>query len=80
MTKPVVATGAMMLIEEGKLQLDEPVARLLPELAHRTVLRRLDSQLDDVVPAARAITVRDLLTFRTGSGSRRGAVLLMLKY
>jgi len=68
MTKPVTATAAMMLIEEGKLRLDEPVDRLLPELAHPKVLKRLDGPLDDVVPAARAITARDLLTFRMGSG------------
>ncbi|WP_394828031.1 serine hydrolase domain-containing protein [Pendulispora albinea] len=67
-TKPVTATAAMMLIEDGKLGLDEPVARLLPELAHPRVLERLDGPLDRVVPAARAITVRDLLTFRMGAG------------
>jgi CubicO group peptidase (beta-lactamase class C family) len=58
----------MMLIEEGKLGLDEPVDRLLPELASRKVLKRLDGPLDDVVPASRAITVRDLLTFHMGFG------------
>jgi len=68
MTKPVVAAAAMMLIEEGALRLDEPASRLLPELAERMVLKRLDAPLDDVVPAARAITVRDLLTFRMGAG------------
>lgn len=68
MTKPITATAAMMLIEDGALQLDEPVDRLLPELARPRVLARLDAPLDDVVPAARAITVRDLLTFRMGSG------------
>jgi CubicO group peptidase (beta-lactamase class C family) len=68
MTKPVTAVLAMMLIEDGTLRLDEPVARLLPELAHPRVLRRIESPLDDVVPAARPITVQDLLTFRMGSG------------
>ena len=34
-TKPVTATAVMMLVEEGKLRLDEPVVRLLPELANR---------------------------------------------
>lgn len=68
MTKPITAAAAMILIEECRLRLDEPVDRLLPELANRKVLRRLDGALDDTVPAARPITVRDLLTFRQGFG------------
>jgi CubicO group peptidase (beta-lactamase class C family) len=69
MTKPVTAAAAMILVEEGKLRLDEPVDRWLPELADRKVLRALDSPLDDTVPAKRAITLRDLLTFRLGLGA-----------
>jgi CubicO group peptidase (beta-lactamase class C family) len=68
MTKPITAAAAMLLIEEGKLRLDEPVVRLLPELANRRVLKRIDSPLDDTVPARRAITVEDLLIFRLGLG------------
>jgi CubicO group peptidase (beta-lactamase class C family) len=68
MTKPITATAAMILVEECNLRLDEPVDRLLPELANRRVLKRLDSPLDDTVPAVRPITLRDLLTFRLGSG------------
>lgn len=68
MTKPVTAVAAMILVEECRLRLDEPVDRLLPELANRTVLTRLDGPLDDTVPAHRPITVRDLLTFRMGFG------------
>jgi CubicO group peptidase (beta-lactamase class C family) len=68
MTKPVTATAVMMLVEEGKLRLDEPVDRRLPELANRRVLRRIDAALDDTVPARRPITVEDLLTFRCGHG------------
>jgi CubicO group peptidase (beta-lactamase class C family) len=68
MTKPVAAAAAMILVEECKLRLDEPVDRLLPELANRKVLKRLDGPLDDTVPAKRPITVRDLLTFRMGFG------------
>jgi CubicO group peptidase (beta-lactamase class C family) len=68
MTKPVTAVAAMMLVEECRLRLDEPVQRLLPELAGRRVLKRLDGPLDDTVPANRPITVRDLLTFRMGFG------------
>ncbi len=68
MTKPITAAATMILVEECKLRLDEPVERLLPELAGRTVLKRLDGPLDDTVPANRPITVRDLLTFRMGFG------------
>jgi CubicO group peptidase (beta-lactamase class C family) len=68
MTKPITAVAAMMLIEEGKLTLDEPVDRLLPELANRRVLKRLDGALNETVPANRPITVEDVLTFRLGWG------------
>jgi CubicO group peptidase (beta-lactamase class C family) len=68
LTKPITAAATMILVEEGKLRLDDPVDRLLPELANRRVLKRLDSPLDDTVPAQRPITVRDLLTFRFGLG------------
>ncbi len=68
MTKPVTAAAAMICVEECVLRLDEPVDRLLPELADRQVLRRPDAELDDTVPAHRPITVRDLLTFTMGLG------------
>ena len=69
LTKPITAAAAMVLVEECTIRLDESVDRLLPELANRRVLKRLDSALDDTVPAKRPITVRDLLTFRMGFGS-----------
>src|SRR6266478_3137317 len=68
LTKPILATATMILVEEGKLALDEPVQRLLPELADRRVLKRIDGPIDDTVPAHRLITVEDLLTFRMGHG------------
>jgi CubicO group peptidase (beta-lactamase class C family) len=68
MTKPITAAATMILVEECKLRLDEPVDRLLPELADRKVLKRLGGPLGDTVPANRPITVRDLLTFRLGLG------------
>lgn len=68
MSKPVTAVAALILVEECRLRLDEPVDELLPELADRRVLRRLESPLDDTLPAGRAITLRDLLTFRMGFG------------
>ena len=68
MTKPITAAAAMILVEECRLRLDEPVDRLLPELADRRVLKRQDGPLDDTVPANRPITLRDLLTMRAGYG------------
>lgn len=68
MTKPVTALAVLMLIDEGKLALDAPVERWLPELGQRRVLKRLDGPIADTVPAERAITVRDLLTFTLGFG------------
>jgi CubicO group peptidase (beta-lactamase class C family) len=69
MTKPVVAVGAMMLVEDCVLRLDDPVDQWLPELASRRVLKSIESKVDDTVPARRAITVRDVLTYRMGFGS-----------
>ena len=66
MTKPITAVAAMILVEECKLRLGEPVDRLLPELSGPQVLKRLDGPLADTVPATRPITVRDLLTFTMG--------------
>ena len=68
-TKPVTAVAAMILVEECKLRLDDSIEPWLPELANRRVLKELSSQLDDTVPAQRAITVRDLLTSCMGFGS-----------
>lgn len=68
MTKPITSVAAMMLVEEGKLRLDEPIDRLAPELAQRRVLKRMDGPLDDTVPARRPITLEDVLSFRLGWG------------
>lgn len=68
MTKPITAAAAMICVEECRLRLDEPVDRLLPELADRVVLRDPNGPLDDTVPASRPITLRDLLTFVWGFG------------
>ena len=73
MTKPIVAVAAMILVEECKLRLDDPVDRWLPELADRKVLKHLDGPLDETVPTERPITVRDLLTLRMGFGFVMGS-------
>lgn len=68
MSKPIMATATMLLVEEGKLRLDDAVEQWLPELANRRVLKRIDAPLDETVSAQRPITVRDLLTFTLGFG------------
>jgi CubicO group peptidase (beta-lactamase class C family) len=68
MTKPITAAAAMMLVEDGKLALDEPAERLLPELANRQVLTSLDAPPSRTVPAERPIIVRDLMNFTLGFG------------
>lgn len=68
MTKPVTAAAAMVLVEEGRLKLDDPVDPWLPELANRKVLLRSEALVHQTVPARRAITLRDLLNFHCGYG------------
>ena len=66
MTKPVVSVATMMLVEEGLLRLSDPIGRWLPELADMKVLPRPDAPLSEARPAERPISVRDLLTHRSG--------------
>lgn len=68
LTKPVIGAAAMLLIQEGAMALDDPVERWLPELSGRRVLRSYDAELSDTVPAARPVTVEDVLSFRLGFG------------
>ena len=67
-TKPITAAAVMLLVDEGRVALDDPISRWLPELCSPVVVRTPGSPLDDVVPASRPITVDDLLTFRAGWG------------
>jgi CubicO group peptidase (beta-lactamase class C family) len=69
MTKPIVAAAALMLVEECRLRLDDPVDQWLPELADRRVLKSLEGPIDDTVPAKRPIRMRDLMTFTFGLGA-----------
>lgn len=69
MTKPVTAVAGMILVEECRLQLDNSLETILPEMANRKVLRSIDAEPDDTVPSRRPITLRDLLTFRLGFGA-----------
>ncbi|GIG88012.1 serine hydrolase domain-containing protein [Plantactinospora endophytica] len=67
-SKPVSIAAAMVLLDECRLRLDDPVEPWLPELADRQVLKRIDGPLDDTVPARRPIIVRDVLTSTFGLG------------
>ncbi|MGA7087916.1 MAG: serine hydrolase domain-containing protein [Candidatus Dormiibacterota bacterium] len=67
-TKPVTGTAIMALADEGVVRLDDRVERWLPELADRRVLQSMDGPLDATIPAARPITIRDLLTVTFGFG------------
>lgn len=66
MTKPITSVAAMMLVEEGRIALADPISRWIPELAHPRVLRDAAGPLESTTPARRAITVEDLLTHRSG--------------
>jgi CubicO group peptidase (beta-lactamase class C family) len=67
-SKPITAAAVMLLVDEGLIALEDPIARWLPELSSPRVVRTPSSALDDVVPATRPISVQDLLTFRAGWG------------
>jgi CubicO group peptidase (beta-lactamase class C family) len=67
-TKPITAAAVMLLVDEGLVSLDDPIARWLPELASPRVVRTPQSAIDDLVPARCPITVEDVLTFRAGWG------------
>lgn len=66
MTKPVTSVAALMLMEEGRLALEDPITRWAPEFADMQVLKDPKGPLDQTVPAARDITIEDLMTHRSG--------------
>ena len=70
MTKPVTVAAAMTLVEQGRLTLNDPVSRWLPELAQPRVLVDPHGPIDATVPAMRPITVEDLMTHRSGLAYR----------
>ena len=65
-TKPITGMATMMLIAEGKLRLDQPLAEILPAYSDMRVLKRADGPINDTVPAERPITIRQLLTHTSG--------------
>ncbi len=66
MTKPITSVAALMLMEEGKLRLDDPISRWAPEFANMRVLKSAEGPVEETVPAARDITIDDLMTHRSG--------------
>ena len=66
MTKPITTVAALMLMEDGKLKLDDPITKWAPEFADMQVLKDAQGPLDETYPAPRDITVEDLMTHRSG--------------
>ncbi|HEY3798398.1 MAG TPA: serine hydrolase domain-containing protein [Caulobacteraceae bacterium] len=66
MTKPITSVAAMMLIEDGKMKLDDPITKWMPEFAGMRVLKDPKGPVEDTYPAPRDITVEDLFTHRAG--------------
>mgnify|MGYP006078994279 CR=1 FL=1 len=70
MTKPITSLAVMMLLEEGKIALDDPIEKYLPILANREVFTRFDLKTGEYSsrPAEKLITIRHLLTHTSGLG------------
>ena len=66
MTKPVTSLAALILVEQGRIALTDPISRYAPEFAQMRVLRSPDGPLGETDAAERAITFDDLLTHRAG--------------
>ena len=66
MTKPITSVAALMLMEEGKLALEDPITKWAPEFSNMRVLKDAAGALDDTYPAPRDITIEDLMTHRSG--------------
>src|SRR4029450_4067881 len=65
-TKLITSCAALLLFEEGRFQLDDPIERFIPQLVNRRVLRRDAMSLDQTEPAVRPITIRHLMSHSAG--------------
>jgi CubicO group peptidase (beta-lactamase class C family) len=77
MTKPITSVAALMLVDEGRIALNDPITRYAPEFSQTRVLRSPDGPLEEADPAERPITFEDLLTHRAGltyGDFRRGPI------
>jgi len=68
MTKPVTGMAAMMLVDEGRIGLDQPISDFLPKFAKMQVQVTPDGSVTDLKPAQTAITLRHLVTHTAGLG------------
>jgi CubicO group peptidase (beta-lactamase class C family) len=68
MTKPIAAITVMMLQDEGKLSVDDPVEKYLPEFKNQWMVAAKSNSTASLVRAPRAITIRDLMTHTSGLG------------
>jgi CubicO group peptidase (beta-lactamase class C family) len=66
MTKPITSVAALMLVDDGRIALADPIARYAPEFSQMRVLRSAEGPLSETDPAERQITIEDLLTHRAG--------------
>ena len=66
MTKPITSVAALMLIDEGRIALDDPILDYAPEFSRMRVLRSPNGPLDETDESSRPITFEDLLTHRSG--------------
>jgi CubicO group peptidase (beta-lactamase class C family) len=77
MTKPVTGMAAMLLVEDGRLALDDPLSKYFPAFAKMRVLTSPDTSLD-TRPATKPVTIRELMTHTSGLGyqiNARGPLL-----
>lgn len=82
MTKPITGMAAMLLISEGKLGLDQPLADILPKFARMQVQKTYDGSITDLEPAKSPITIRHLVTHTSGlsySIIQRGPIKTLLE-
>jgi CubicO group peptidase (beta-lactamase class C family) len=66
MTKPITSVAALMLVDEGRIALDDPISEYAPEFSQMRVLRSPDGPLEETENSERTITFEDLLTHRSG--------------
>src|SRR6185436_17695780 len=65
-TKLITSCAALLLFEEGRFQLDDPIEKFIPQLGNRRVLRPGATSIEDTEPAKSSITIRHLLSHSSG--------------